>query len=68
MPRRDTRRARRIEIEHVVPAENFGRSFIEWREGHATCVNKEGKPLPAAPCPICRLAIKHFNIKNIYHT
>ena len=30
--------------------------------------NKEGKPLPAAPCPICRLAIKHFNIKNIYHT
>ena len=26
-------RAKRIEIEHVVPAENFGRSFKEWREG-----------------------------------
>ncbi|MFO1526977.1 MAG: endonuclease [Turneriella sp.] len=50
VPRRDTRRARRIEIEHVVPAENFGRSFIEWREGHATCVNKEGKPFKGRRC------------------
>ncbi len=27
------KRARRIEWEHVVPAENFGRAFSEWRTG-----------------------------------
>jgi deoxyribonuclease-1 len=39
-PRKDTKRARRLEWEHVVPAENFGRAFVEWREGSARCVRK----------------------------
>lgn len=30
--------------------------------------NKQGKPMLAKPCPICELAIKYFEIKNIYHT
>lgn len=30
-------RARRIEWEHVVPAENFGRHFEAWRSGDAQC-------------------------------
>ncbi len=33
-------RSKRIEFEHIVPAENFGRSFKEWREGHPLCVSK----------------------------
>lgn len=33
----DPARARRLEWEHVVPAENFGRSFAEWREGADQC-------------------------------
>jgi len=33
IPRRDDARAHRLEWEHVVPAENFGRSFVEWRSG-----------------------------------
>ncbi len=28
-----TKRATKIEWEHIVPAENFGRSFSEWRDG-----------------------------------
>lgn len=28
------KRAKKIEWEHVVPAENFGRTFSEWRDGH----------------------------------
>lgn len=33
--------ARRLQWEHVVPAENFGRSFPEWREGNPECVTKK---------------------------
>lgn len=50
IPRRDNARAKRIEIEHVVPAENFGRSFIEWREGHAACVKNDGTPFKGRRC------------------
>lgn len=34
------KRAKRVEWEHVVPAENFGRTFSEWRDGHPSCVNQ----------------------------
>lgn len=35
-------RAGRVEWEHVVPAENFGRYFKEWREGSGRCINEKG--------------------------
>jgi len=35
------KRAKRVEQEHVVPAENFGRIFPEWREGHDKCENSK---------------------------
>jgi len=38
------KRGKRIEWEHVVPAENFGRTYSEWRDGHPLCVTKKGKP------------------------
>ena len=44
------KRAKRIEWEHVVPAENFGRTFKEWREGHPDCVNKKGKSFKGRSC------------------
>jgi deoxyribonuclease-1 len=44
------KRAKRIEWEHVVPAENFGRSFSEWREGHKQCVNSKGKSFKGRNC------------------
>ncbi|MBO7173697.1 MAG: endonuclease [Burkholderiaceae bacterium] len=43
------KRARRIEWEHVVPAENFGRAFAEWRDGHPSCVEK-GKSFKGRKC------------------
>ena len=43
-------RANRLEWEHVVPAENFGRGFPEWREGHPDCVDKSGKPFKGRKC------------------
>lgn len=35
-------RARRVEIEHAVPAENFGRFFAAWREGDPQCLDGGG--------------------------
>jgi deoxyribonuclease-1 len=49
-PQRDNQRAHRIEWEHVVPAEAFGQSFIEWREGHPDCVDSKGKSFKGRKC------------------
>jgi len=43
-------RAQRMEWEHIVPAENFGRAFREWREGDPACVDKRGKPFKGRNC------------------
>lgn len=48
-PVRAKGRAQKIEWEHVVPAEAFGRSFKEWREGSAACV-KRGKKFRGRKC------------------
>ncbi len=37
------KRAKKVEWEHVVPAEIFGRTFTEWRDGNKKCVDKRGK-------------------------
>jgi deoxyribonuclease-1 len=44
------KRAKWVEWEHVVPAENFGRTFSEWREGHSQCVSKKGKSFKGRKC------------------
>lgn len=43
-------RAAKIEWEHVVPAENFGRSFAAWRDGDAACVDSKGKSFKGRKC------------------
>jgi deoxyribonuclease-1 len=42
-PHKNAKRAERLEWEHVVPAENFGRSFSEWRNPPDYCVQKHKK-------------------------
>jgi len=44
------KRSKKIEWEHVVPAENFGRTFSEWRDGHKQCVNSKGKLFKGRRC------------------
>ena len=44
------KRANRAETEHIVPAENFGRTFVEWREGHPMCVHSDGTPFKGRRC------------------
>ena len=45
-----SKRATRIEWEHVAPAQSFGQSFKEWREGDPKCVDKHGKPFKGRNC------------------
>lgn len=40
-PFQSVKRARRLEWEHVVPAQAFGQSFIEWREGSPRCKTRK---------------------------
>ena len=50
IPKKNNKRANRIEWEHVVPAHAFGQSFSEWRSGHSKCVTKKGKKFKGRKC------------------
>jgi deoxyribonuclease I len=50
VPKQDQERAHRLEWEHVVPAEAFGQSFPEWRDGSPECVNSKGHPFKGREC------------------
>lgn len=43
-------RANKLEWEHVVPAEAFGKSFREWREGDPGCVDGKGRSFKGRKC------------------
>lgn len=49
-PRKPNARANRVEWEHVVPAEAFGRGFIPWRIGDRLCQDSRGKPYRGRRC------------------
>ncbi len=61
-------RAGRIEWEHVVPAENFGRTFEEWRDGHPECQDRRG-PFKGRKCAerVSReFRLMHADMYNLY--
>ena len=43
------KRAARLEWEHIVPAEAFGQSFVEWRDSSSLCIHK-GKKYNGRKC------------------
>lgn len=48
--KKNAKRAKRLEWEHVVPAHAFGQSFPEWRDGHPECVNGKGRHFKGRNC------------------
>ncbi|MFT5806840.1 MAG: deoxyribonuclease-1 [Moritella dasanensis] len=48
--KKHVKRQAKVEWEHVVPAENIGRNFKEWREGDNACVNSKGKSFKGRRC------------------
>ncbi|EFK08946.1 nuclease, EndA/NucM family [delta proteobacterium NaphS2] len=49
-PKKEGKRAHRLEWEHIVPAHAFGQSVPEWRNGHPECVASKGKPFKGRNC------------------
>jgi deoxyribonuclease-1 len=49
-PRKDKKRASRIEWEHILPASHFGIKFHAWKNGHPDCVNSKGKKFKGRKC------------------
>jgi deoxyribonuclease I len=49
-PKKTRERAERLEWEHVVPADAFGQSFVEWREGNPECVDRKGHAFKGRNC------------------
>ncbi|MDR2901983.1 MAG: endonuclease [Lactobacillales bacterium] len=43
-------RSLRLEWEHIVPAENFGRHFAEWYQGHPDCRDKNNETYRGRKC------------------
>ena len=48
--RKNEARSNRVEWEHIVPAEAFGQSFAEWRDGHPDCVGSKGQSYAGRRC------------------
>ena len=48
--RKNETRANRVEWEHIVPAEAFGKSFAEWRDGHPDCLDSKGEAYKGRRC------------------
>ena len=49
-PKKNIKRASRIEWEHIVPASEFGRSFTSWKNGHPKCITSKGKHFKGRRC------------------
>lgn len=60
------KRSLKIEWEHAVPAENFGRAFREWREGDEQCVHK-GRPFRGRRCAEKTNATFRFMQADMYN-
>lgn len=57
--RKNEKRARRIEFEHVVPASRYGRNFDAWSKGHPDC-EKKGRSYKGRDC--ARRVSEAFNL------
>ncbi|KZL20485.1 Nuclease NucM precursor [Pseudovibrio axinellae] len=49
-PRKNAKRGKRIEWEHVVPASRFGKTRACWTDGNSACVTKKGKAYKGRRC------------------
>lgn len=49
-PRKNPKRGRRLEWEHIMPASIFGTNRTCWRHGHDDCVTSKGKAFKGRRC------------------
>lgn len=61
------KRASRVEWEHVVPAENFGKFFTEWREGSPRCIDNRGRAFKGRKCAEKENVMFRFMQSDMYN-
>ena len=61
------KRAGVVEWEHIVPTENFGRTFAEWRVGSPECVDGKGKTFKGRHCAEKASAEYRFMQADMYN-
>lgn len=66
-PTKQQERATRLEWDPIVPAEAFGQSFQEWREGNAECVDRKGKAFNGRNCARKISVTCRFMEADLYH-
>jgi deoxyribonuclease-1 len=49
-PRKDHKRAQRIEWEHIVPASELAKNTPAWYQGHSDCVKSNGRRFKGRKC------------------
>ena len=60
---------KKIEWEHIIPAENFGRNFSSWRNGDKRCYSKSGKKMTNRQCAAKidkEFNLMHADMYNLY--
>ena len=60
---------KKIEWEHIIPAENFGRNFSSWRDGDKRCISKSGKKMSNRQCATKidkEFSLMHADMYNLY--
>jgi deoxyribonuclease-1 len=48
--RSPSRRSNQVEWDHIVPAESFGQSFKEWRDGQSQCIDNRQRSFRGRKC------------------
>ncbi|MCR4666870.1 MAG: endonuclease [Desulfovibrio sp.] len=62
-------RAQKMEREHIVPVENFGKAFPEWRNGSPMCVDNHGRAYSGRRCAqmaSARFRLMEADLHNIF--
>ena len=60
-------RANKMEWEHIVPVENFGKLFKEWNAGDSTCINHSKKYYKGRKCVLKTSLEFRFMISDMYN-
>jgi deoxyribonuclease-1 len=68
-PRKNVKRAKQLEAEHVMPAYHMGQNRACWAQGAASCVNGKGEKFKGRKC--CEKSdevfkIAHNDLHNLY--
>ncbi len=66
-PKKQSKRAYRLEWEHIVPAHSFGQSFREWRQGHPECVDSKGKSFKGRNCTRKMVPVFRYMESDMYN-